>query len=130
MKDRTHLLLSHLTLALAGVCLTCAELDFLPQLAVALTVYLLLVVLAWWLGGRWTMPTWAANLFGLVIAGGAVLWVWTGFRDETAWMREVPLHGLIVPYLGPVLMALLVVRLFRSSPGEFWVLQGLGLLQV
>jgi hypothetical protein len=129
-RDRTHLLLSYMALALAGVGLTCAELDFLPELAAALPVYLVLVGLAWWLGGRWTLPMWAANVLGVVIAGGAALWVWYGLDRKQAWAEDVPLHGMVVPYLGPVLMALLVVRLYRSAPGEFWVLQGLGLLQV
>jgi hypothetical protein len=124
------LLLSHLALALAGVCLTCAELDFLPELAIALPVYLGLVCLSWWLGRCWTLPMWAANVLGVLIAGGAALWVWYGLSDEGTWTQEVPLPGVIIPYLGPVLMALLLVRLFRSSPGDFWALQALGLLQV
>jgi hypothetical protein len=131
MRDRTHLLLSYLALALAGVCLTCAELDYLPELALGLPLYLVLVALAWRQGGRRApLPLWATNLLGLVIAAGAGLWVWARLGNEGTWVEGVPLPGLIVPYLGPVLMALLLVRLFRSSPGDFWLLQGLGLLQV
>jgi hypothetical protein len=38
---------------------------------------------------------------------------------------------VLIPFLGPVLMAALLVRLFRpASPGDFWLVQGLGLLQV
>src|SRR5262245_19523403 len=89
-RDRTHLLLSHLTLALAGVCLTCAELDYLPELTIGLPLYLALVWLAWRLGRRRMLPMWAANVLGLVIAAGAGLWVWVGLDNAGAWAREVP----------------------------------------
>src|SRR5438445_63877 len=82
-RDRTHLLLSYLALALAGVCLTCAELDFLPELAVGLPLYLVLVGLAWRMGGRRMLPMWVANLLGLVIASGRPArrsWVLFGLR--------------------------------------------------
>src|SRR5262249_25224120 len=105
--------LTHLTLALAAVCLTSAELPFLPEMLPALVPYLLLVYLAWRVQGQWTLPVWAANVLGLVIAGGAVGWIYLRLGGEDTWMREVPLPGLVIPYLGPMLMALLLVRLFR-----------------
>src|SRR5689334_6339066 len=141
MKDRTHLLLSHLALALAGVCLTCAELDFLPEMAAGLPLYLLLVALACRLNGRRMLPMWAANVLGLVIAAGVALWVLYNAAD---WPEVGPLPGergplriitflgglsgeelvhllhsvapYLIPFVGPLLMALLLVRLFRASP--------------
>jgi hypothetical protein len=130
--DRTHHLLTHLALALAGVCLTCALAPYLPELLAGLVWYLGLVALAWRKTDRWALPAWAANLFGLLILAGAALW--GGARvsnSENTWVSEVPLAAIVIPYLGPVLMALLLVRLFRPrTPGDFWLLQGLGLLQV
>src|SRR5262245_35130008 len=124
-------LLSHLALALAGVCLTCAELPYLPELGPGLIVYLLLVALAWRIGRRWMLRNWMANLLGLAIAGGATLWIWLRLSDSASWAREIELPGALIPYLGPILMALTLARLFRPQHREdFWVLQGLGLLQV
>jgi transglutaminase-like putative cysteine protease len=131
-SHRTHLLPTHLTLALAGVCLAIAEILYLPELLLGLLPYLGLVALSWRRGGQGTLPVWAANLLGLAIAAGAGLWVQVrlGNRADT-WVRDVPLPAIVIPYLGPVLMALLLVRLFRPrTPSDFWVLQGLGLLQV
>lgn len=37
----------------------------------------------------------------------------------------------VLPYTGPLLMAALLVKVFRPrGPGDFWRLQGLGLMQV
>jgi hypothetical protein len=134
LRDPTHHLLSHLSLALAGVCLSFAELSYLPEMTFVLPVYLALVALSWHLGGRWLLPVWGANLLGLLIAVGAVLWVWSrvGADDSLPnWAQEISLPGVVVPYLGPVLMALTLVRLFRpAGPDDFWLLQGMGLLQV
>jgi hypothetical protein len=141
-SDRTHHFLTHLALALAGVCLTCAELPYLPELVAGLLPYLFLIGLAWYAGGpspspgrakpRLLLAAWQANLVALLIAGGAALWVAARLSDaEDTWASEIPLTAIIIPYLGPVLMAVLVVKLFRPpTPGYFWQLQSLGLLQV
>src|SRR5262249_30989609 len=129
--DRTHRLLTHLALALSGVCLTVAEAPYLPELFAGLVVYLGLIALAWRKVDRCALPAWAANLFGLAILAGVGLWVLVrvSYREDT-WVSEIPLAAIVIPYFGPVLMALLLVRLFRPrTPGDFWLLQGLGLLQ-
>ncbi|MGL4555579.1 MAG: hypothetical protein ACRC33_30790, partial [Gemmataceae bacterium] len=128
--DRSARALHHLTLALAGVALTLAELPFLPWLPFGLVVYLSLILSAHTLRGAYILPEWLANGLALLIAGGAGLYVFVrGGSDE--WAGDVPLPAVLVPYLGPVLMALLLVRLFRPrSSDDFWLLQGLGLLQV
>jgi hypothetical protein len=128
--DRAYHLLTHLTLALAGVCLACAEAPYVPDALLALPPYLALVALSWQLAGQRTLPAWAANLLGVAIAAAAALWIGARVGAGDGWMRDVPLPALVIPYLGPVLMALLLVRLFRpTSPDDFWLLQGLGLLQ-
>lgn len=132
-RPRTAALFSHLALAAAGVALGIAELDFLPEAPLVLAIYLGFVATSWHAEGRWGLPTWAVNLIGLGIAGTASAWIASRLgRDESAlWQREVPLLVAVVPYLGPMLMGLTAVRLFcPRSPGDFWVLQGLGLLQV
>jgi hypothetical protein len=122
---------SHLALALAGVCLATAEWYFVPEVVPGLLVYLSLVWLSWKLGKRYALPGWLANVLGLLIAAGAGAWVTWRIRDAASWAYQIELPGALVPYLGPVLMALLLVRLFRPiRQDDFWLLQGLGLLQV
>jgi hypothetical protein len=129
--DLVYRVLSHLTLALAGACLVVAEAQFLPEMQVGLVPFLGLVLAALLVEGRWVLPAWGANLLGLLIAGGAGWWLVARLGEEDTWMELVPAPAAAVPYLGPVIMALLVVRLFRPrEPGDFWLLQGMGLLQV
>lgn len=132
-RPRTAALFSHLTLALTGAALGIAELNFIPEAPVILAVYLGFVFASWSSAGRWSLPMWAVNVLGLAIAGFASAWTAArlGDAETTLWLREVPLPVAIVPYLGPMLMGLTAVRLYcPHTPGDFWVLQGLGVLQV
>jgi hypothetical protein len=127
--DRSHRPLHFLALGLAGVCLTVGSLEFLPWLPVGLVAYLLVLAAAHHYAGRAEMSEWLANLLGLIIGGGAAVWVMLGGGES--WAADVPRLAALIPYIGPLLMVLLCVRLFRPrSPADFWLLQGLGLLQV
>ena len=48
-------------LALAGLCLTVAEVPFIPSLPFLLVPYLGILVLASALEGRWVLPAWGAK---------------------------------------------------------------------
>jgi transglutaminase-like putative cysteine protease len=132
--EMLYRLLNHLTLALACACLIEAERPFLPGLAFCLLPLLGLVVVAFRTEGRWVLPVWGANVLGALIAGGAVGWVVVQTQEDDNWTAHVPLAVAVVPHLGPVVMALMLVKLFRrpasGGAGDFWLLQGLGLLQV
>jgi hypothetical protein len=129
--DRWFRLLTHVALGLSCTCLVYAEVPFLPGLQVCLLPLLVLLVVAYRLDGSWVLPAWGANLLGALIAAAAGIWLALQLNDEESWTIQVPLLGALLPYLGPVLMALLVVKLFRpSGPGDFWLVQGMGLLQV
>jgi transglutaminase-like putative cysteine protease len=124
-------LLYHLTLALAGVCLATACAPFLPEVWLVLPGYLVLVALAWRLQGLWTLPNWGANVLGVLLAGVAGWWMVIRLDAEDEWTREIPLAAALVPLLGPVVMALCAIRLFRPrSTEDFWTLEGLGVMQV
>jgi transglutaminase-like putative cysteine protease len=124
-------LLSHVTLAVSCVCLVHAELFFMPELQFALLPLLALVLVACFAEGRWVLPVWGANLLGLVIAAGGAWWMAFQLGQSDNPLLDVPLPSALVPHFGPVLMALLLVLLFRPrSPGHFWLVQGIGLLQV
>jgi transglutaminase-like putative cysteine protease len=131
-SHRMHHLLTHLSLALAGTCLTCAEMSYLPEMVLILPVYLGLIALSWWRGQRKSLPAWLANMLALVIVGSMVVWMLARSNQSgDNWRRDVPLAVLLIPHLGPALMALLVVRMFRPPALiDFWLFQGLGLLQV
>ena len=111
--DGAFRLLSHATLGLACVCLIEADELFLPGLRLGTFPVLALVGLACWAEGRWVLPAWGANVLGVAIAGGAVAWLAHAHGDET-WAQEVPLHTAVVPYLGPLLIALLLVTYWPS----------------
>lgn len=123
-------LFNHATLAMAGVCLVHGEAYFIPLLPWCLPPYLVLLVAAFGAEGRWTMPEWMANVAGVVVIIVMALWVRYQpggpgvLKGLEVWVR-------LVPYIGPFMMALLAVQLFRPrGPNDFWLLQGMGLVQV
>src|SRR5262245_55573380 len=122
---------NHLALALAGLCLVSSEWTYLPEVLGGLAVYLALLALHARLGKRYSLPNWAANVLGLLIAAGTVVWAWWRISDAASWAAQIELPGALIPFLGPVLMALLLVRLYRPiRQDDFWLLQLLGLFQV
>jgi transglutaminase-like putative cysteine protease len=128
---RCFRLLGYLTLALSCAALIFAEAPFLPDLQFCLLPLLALLLVAWWVEGRWSLPVWGANLLGLLIAGGGASWLVTQLTDDESLLARVPLHLALLPYMGPLVMAALLVKLFRPrESGAFWTLQGLGLMQI
>jgi transglutaminase-like putative cysteine protease len=131
LVQRSFGVLRHLTLGLSCLCLIEAEVPFLPGLQWCLAPVLLLVLLAYWTEGRWVLPVWGANLLGAFIAAGALVWVVLQLIQSESWVSRVTMPIVMVPQAGPVLLSLLLVKLFRpQGPDDFWSLQGLGLLQV
>jgi transglutaminase-like putative cysteine protease len=129
--ERWFRLLNHATLGLSCLCLVSAEVLFLPGVEVLLAPVVVLLVAAWWGEGRWVLPVWGANLLGMLILAGGAAWMGWLLLDPESWIQTAPLPAGLVPPLGPVLMALLLVKLFRPrGPTDFWLLQGMGLLQV
>jgi hypothetical protein len=131
-RDRAHHLLTHLTLALAGICLSIAEITYLPEIFLVLPIYLGLIAISWRRGQRKALPAWLGNVLALLVTLAAVAWMLVRSNTfEDTWSRDVPLPVLLIPHLGSVLMVLSLLRLFRPpSTVDFWVLQGLAVLQV
>jgi hypothetical protein len=129
--ERWFRLLNHATLGLACMCLVFAEEPFLPGVQLLLAPVWVLLAAAWWGEGRWVVPVLWANLLGLLIIAGGVAWLGWLLSDPESWIYTAPMPAGLVPPLGPVLLALLLVKLFRPrGPADFWLLQGMGLLQV
>lgn len=121
----------YLTLALSCSALVFAETPFLPDLQICLLPVLALLLLGWWVEGRWRLPNWGANLLGAVIAAGGASWLATQLADNDSLLVRIPLHLALLPYMGPLLLAALLVKVFGSrEAGDFWRLQGLGLTQI
>src|SRR5262249_5293989 len=65
------------------------------------------------------------------VTAGGLAWVHFTLNRETPELYELPVPTALVPHLGHIVMALMTVKLFgRRSTGDFWTLQGMGLLQV
>jgi transglutaminase-like putative cysteine protease len=126
---------SYLTLALSCACLGYAEVPFLPAFPYFLVGVGFLFVIAFFVEGRWSLPAWAANLFGALIALGAVGWVvhqhYLRTRGGIFTAEDIPWPAALLPHVGPVLTLLVAVKLFRPKKvGDYWALQTIGLLQV
>jgi transglutaminase-like putative cysteine protease len=125
--------LNHATLALACLCLIASEDLFLPWIWYAVGPVLVVVMIAARCEGRWLLTASAANVLGGVIAVAGLAWIlWMLWMSGyfTA-LYALPLPTALVPYLGPPVLTLMLVKLFRPrTPRDFWLLQGLALLQV
>jgi hypothetical protein len=92
------------------------------------------LVTAFFLEGRWALPVYAANLLGVAIAVGAGLWV--AYRLLILKSADDPLlvapwPAAFLPYLGPLMMVLMVAKLIRPKQhSDYWVLQVVALLQI
>ena len=126
-------LFHHTALGLASACLLYAETFFLPG-ALLVVLYLLagVQILAFAAEGRrWVLPSWAANLLAGAVAGAGVAWIAAELNRPDSVLASLPLPAGLLPYIGPILIGLLVVKLFRPyTPRDFWLLQGVGALQV
>jgi hypothetical protein len=121
------------TLGLAAVCLGFAEMFFLGWMPWFLAAILVVVGLAWKFEGRWQLSEPAANSVGVVIAFGMLGWIVFQLprNEEDLLAAGVPWPAGLLPHLGPLLMILTAVKLFRPKKlPDFWVLQILGVMMV
>src|SRR5579875_1078501 len=129
--ERWFSLSQYLTLGLACAALVFAETPFLPELHICLVPVLALLWLAWWVEGRWSLPNWGANLLGLLIAAAGLFWLMTQLSDNDFVLAHLPLHLALLPYMGPLAMASLLVKVFRQrDAGHFWHVQIFALMQI
>jgi hypothetical protein len=122
----------YLTLAAACICLAVAGQAYLPGIFFFAGPVLVLLAVAFRLEGRWAMPFGVANLVGVAIGSAWALWL--GYRlihqlDPNN--QGLPLPACLLPDVGPLLMILVLGKLFRpKEQGDWWQLHGLGLMQV
>jgi hypothetical protein len=128
--DFAFRLANYLSLVLACLCLCFAETLFLPNIGWLAPPMILLMVTAFSLEGRWALPNWVANVLAVVLGGGMMGAIAVqAVSDPDSFAATLPLPITLVPYAGPLLMVLLVIKLFRSKHiGDYWQLQAMGLL--
>lgn len=123
----------YVTLALAAGCLALPATFFLWWMPFLLIAILTLIILAWRHENIWVISEAAANQIGVFIAVGAAGWIL--FQIPRS-VDDVAIGGVnwpagLLPHLGPLLMVLLVVKLFRPKRlPDYWVIQTMGLMMV
>ncbi|MBI3409161.1 MAG: transglutaminase domain-containing protein [Planctomycetes bacterium] len=123
----------YLTMGLACCCLTAGEALFLNWMGYLLPAVLAFITLAYFAEGRWQLSLGASNVVGLVVAVGVGAWAYLFMpRDEKDFLEiGLPWPAGMLPYLGPLLMILLVLKLFQPKRGrDFWALESIGLVAV
>lgn len=132
MRVDTGLRLSiYLTVTLAGLCLTYAEEPYFPGITFFVLPLGLLLVTAYCVEGRWSISPQAANGLGMMISVGWIGWVLLFSNEFDDPLGRPPWPTVFLPYLGPLLMVLLLVKLFRPKGiRDYWYLHLIGLIQV
>lgn len=131
--ETTFHLSFYVALGLACACLAVAETYFQPWMLFCLPVVAAVLILSWQREGHWVLSETAANYVGIGIALFAVAWVLfhAPHSEEELVAVGVPWPAGLLPHLGPLLLLLLVVKLFRPKRlPDFWVLQTVGLMMV
>src|SRR5260370_6266763 len=132
MRLDTGLCLStYSTVFLAGACLTYAEEHYFPGMTIIAIILGILQVTAYLADGNWSLSARGANGFGLLISVGWVGWMILVFTEFDDPLDRPPWSVVILPYLGPLLMVLLLVKLFRPKGiRDYLYLHGIGLSEV
>jgi len=129
---RSFRLSVYLTLGFACLALHYAEDGLLPETPYITAVVIALLFVGYRLEGRWALSLHAANMVGAALTLLLVGWIALQFVPQrSAILAQIEFPTKLLPYLGPVLMILIPVKLFRPKHiGDFWAMQGIGLLAV
>ena len=122
------------TLGMACACLAQAEAFFHIWFPfVFLPLMALVFALAWRYEGRWVISETASNYLGVFIGLATGGWILLQLpRSQEALITGgVPWPAGLLPHLGPLLLVLLAVKLFRPKQlADAWVIQTIGLMLV
>lgn len=119
---------------MACACLAQAETFFLlgfPLVCMPLVVTAF--TLAWRQEGRWIITETTSNYLGIFIGLATGGWILLQLprSDQDLIAVGVPWPAGLLPHLGPLLLVLLVVKLFRPKQlADFWIIQTIGLMLV
>jgi hypothetical protein len=123
---------TYLTLAAATLCLASAEEVFFPGIIYLTIPVGLLMVLAYALEGRWAFSNRWFNLVGVLIVVASAGWLASQLRGPPPpWLESATWPAAFLPLAGPILVMLLVAKLFRpKGTWDYWGLHALGLMEV
>ena len=127
-SDFAFRLSTYLTLATACACLAFSEWDLLPEVTVVAGLAVVLLVVTFRIGPRFELSLTAANRVGLGIAVVAGAWIAYQFVNKNSLIYTLPWPVSLLPYIGPLMMVLMVAKMFRPKHvGDWWALQGMAL---
>src|ERR1700730_14610942 len=114
--DSLFRLSTYLSLGMATLCLATAEEPLLTGMIFSFIPVGLLLVLAYWADGRWSLSLTASNFVGLLIACVSGAWIlYQVFYSPPPWTESVGVPAAFLPFAGPVLMLLMVAKIFRTK---------------
>jgi len=130
--ESLFLLSTYVTLGLACACITYAELTLMRQIVFFAAITVVVLIVSFLLEGKWSLSLRAANLLGGGIAAFTGIWIAIQMQRPTGGLLvSLPFPTVLLPYLGPVMMFLLVAKLLRPKQiGDHWGLQFIGLVCV
>jgi transglutaminase-like putative cysteine protease len=129
--DKALQLSTYLTVALAGASLTYAEESYLPGLTLTAILLAILLMVAYFVEGRWWLSTQTVNGLAILISLIWIVWVtfYSSELDDPFIRPTWP--GVFLPYFGPLLMVLVLVKLFRPKTiRDYWLIQVICLIEV
>ena len=131
-SERVFRLSVYLTLALATLCLSSTEEPFLPEILYFLVPVEILLAVAFVVEGRWSLSLRASNIMGVLIAAGSAVWIAHSLMAPPSQLIEAaPYPAALLPYGGPVLMMVMLAKLFRPKGiNDYWGLHLIGLMEV
>ena len=123
----------YLSLALASLALVVAEDSFLTEMPIVGVLVGMLLLVAYYLEGRWSLSLSSANTVGMILT--AILGIWIAYQffrpPSESLIYQLPWPTSLLPYLGPVLLILIPAKLYRPKEiGDYWAMYGLGLMAV
>src|SRR5713101_987186 len=132
MRLDTGLRLStYLTVALAGVSLTYAEEPYFPGITFVAIPLGILLITAYCVEGSWSLSAQGANGLGMIISLSWIVWVIFFSSEFDDPLGRPPWPAVFLPYLGPLLMVLVLVKLFRPKGiRDYWYLHIVSLIEV
>lgn len=128
-----HRLCFYLTLAWSVFALAMADSFFIRGMPFFAILVIGLIAISWRHEGRWEMSESTANHLALVIALSCFGWIL--FRlprtDADLIASEIPWPAGLLPHLAPVVMVLILAKLFRPKRrADYWVFQAMALISM
>ncbi|MFO0864857.1 MAG: DUF3488 and transglutaminase-like domain-containing protein [Gemmataceae bacterium] len=128
-----HRLCFYLTLGWSVFALAMADSFFLRWMPLFAIIVIGLIAISWRHEGRWEMSESTANHLALVIALSCFGWILIKLprTDADLIASEIPWPAGLLPHLAPVVMVLILAKLYRPKRrSDYWVFQAMALISM